>query len=465
MQHRARLALVTPLSLLLMHCSDGGGSGGPTKSSGSRVEMRVSTPVPSGGSEKFRAGAASASGLESLKYQISSISICEGLETNGGSGFSNPTGCLELYRSSVTAPTYGLGDDFSALANAARGRDEGYVDLLSESSRAQLAGSTVLTHEHVRSYHYGLINWALPIKLKASIAMSDGSRLYTRDGVTKSEQLGVDNYRNYFTEPTTPLTQAPAEEAVVLLPNGGNWFQFQRPFTITDADIDEARAFVLDLVFNPEGIVRGYSDSYAHGSISQRDPAGAHLHDITVPMLDLAPLAHRSTEALMRESYRGSVRVGDHAFDMRVELYYVEGDTSGTVYGVDVKSLINADTRSVLPELSKVSYVDGAADGTLTFSSFRHTPVMTGMRRVEGNAGQTRISLVCAQHNDRAGAEGGAAIVLDRCTAPTIEVELSLTGRSRLASGVPTAIGGGPDAGADAAGMNGLGGGADAAVP
>lgn len=437
---------------MLLACGDAGSSG----VGGASLQMRVAASGAAPSTEKFLPGAASASTLESLKYQIASIAICESMDTHG-SGFSNPQNCIDLYhRDASEFPPYGLNDDWTPMANAARSSDNGYIDLLSAESRAQLASATVLTHQHVRSYHYGLINWALPIKVKAKVGMNDGTFLYTHDGVNKFETVGLDGWRAYFTEPSTALTMAPAEEAVVLLPNGGNWFKFQSPFTITSADIDERRAFVLDLVFNPDGIVKGFHDSAALGAISQRTAGGRN--DITVPMLDLAPVPHRASEDVMRESYRGTVRLEGNSFDVRLELYYVDGDAAGAVYGVDLKSLVNADTTSVPPELMKVSFLDRGDDGALNFSSFKHIPVITGMQRVTGSSGDTHVGLRCATHSDRAAVEGGAAIVVERCPSSVIDLTLSLVSRTRVAGGVQAAVGGGPDAGlggADAGGVDG----------
>jgi hypothetical protein len=445
MNSRAVRNLTLPLALLLTHCGDSSpDEKGPEASGGATIETRFNAAAVEGGhgATKFRAGAASASGLESLKYQITSITICESLETSG-SAFHNPMGCLELYQHLDASFQYELNTDWTPLADAARATDKGFVDLLDPNSRGQLASSTKLQHEHARSYHYGVINWSLPIKFKATVAMSDGSKLYTHDGRTQFETIGVDNWRSYFTEASTPLTQGPAEEAVVLLPNGGNWFKFQSPFVISEEDIDAERAFVLDLVFNPDGIIKGFSDSSAQGSLSERGGSGGHLHDITVPMLDLSPVPHRASEQVMRESYQGTVTLPDNSFDVRIELYYVAGDANETIYGVDAKSLVNAGTSAVPPVLSKVSFLDRAADGTLTMSAHKHTPIFSGFTRVSSESGSTHVQLACATHMDRAGAEGGAAIVLERCPSPTIDVELMLTSRAAVAGGVAAGVGGG----------------------
>jgi hypothetical protein len=439
----ARL-LALPCALLLAHCSDtsqreGGGAGDVR---GARIETRFSAAAAASEriDTKFRAGAANASGLTSLKYQIASIMICESLDTSG-SGFQNPQGCLQLYSHDNPSFHYDPRGDWTSLADSARATEDGFVDLLDARSREQLASSTKLSREQARSYNFGIITWSLPIKLTATLKMNGGGYLYTHDGHTQFETVGVDSFRSYFTTPATALDQAPAEEAVVLLGNGGNWFKFQSPFVISAADIEAERAFVLDLVFNPDGIVKGFSDSFAQGSLSQRAASGAHVHDITVPMLDLAPVPHRATEQVMRESYQGSITLERNAFDVRIELYYVEGDANETVYGVDVKSLVNADTTTMPPELSKVSYLERAADGSLIMSSYSHAPIMTGLSRVTDVLGRTQVKLACATHMSGRPEDGSFALIVDRCPSAQLTVDLALVSRTPVLGSVAAGVG------------------------
>jgi hypothetical protein len=291
----------------------------------------------------------------------------------------------------------------------------------------------------------------LPIKVRASVPFTDGTTLYTHDSVSSFETVGADNFRAYYTAPTTPLDRAPAEDAVVLLGNGGNWFKFQTPLTITSADIDEKRAFVLDLVFNPEGIVNGYADSSTAGNLNQRNPAGGnHVYDVTVPMLDLAPVPHRADQRVVRESYRGTAVANGSPFGLRIELYSVEGETA--VHGADMKTLLNSASTDVPPAIVRASFVEAAADGSLSISSWKHTPVLTGLRRASAVGGTTTVTLKCSTHSDRAAAEGGAAVIFDGCTTGSLNVALTLVSRNIVEGSIPAAVGAGPaDAGVDGA--------------
>jgi len=423
--------------------------------------MRIAAPGEASGGGlgllAFSAGAAQRPGLESLEYHIFSVQICESMQVSG-SGFNNPGGCLELYRGEHSTLAYELDADWTPLADTARASSAGFINLLSPTARDTLSGITALSDEHVRSYHYGIITWALPIKVKATLALGDGSFLYTHDGATTFQTIGADNYRDYFTTPSTSLATPPAETAVVLLGNGGNWFKFQNPLTITQEDIEQRREWVLDLVFNPEGIVKGFaSDGFGYGNLREQGDAGV-ARGITVPMLDLAPVPHRASEHVVRESYLGRMSVGAQVFDARIELYSVEGDPNDTVYGVDVKSLVVAESTSLPPELSKISFVEPESDGTLSFQSVTGAAIISGFRRVNEPLQTTTALLRCATHADHEGAAGGAAIVVESCPAENIEVTFTLVGKSRLDGEIPSSLppsdagtGEQSDAGSDAA--------------
>jgi len=403
--------------------------------------MRVASTAASGsGGQRllaFSGGGAVRPGLESLEYYITSVQICETMEASG-SGFRNPGGCIDLYHGADDSTlTYGLDGDWTPLADAARALNTGFVDLLNPSARETLNGTTELTSAQVRSYNYGIITWSLPIKVKATIPLGDGTFLYTHDGTTTYETIGVDNYRHYYTAPATSLTTGPAEKAVVLLPNGGNWFKFQNPLSVTQADIDERRQWVLDLVFNPEGIVKGFSgDGVSQGSLQEH--SGPVTHAITVPMLDLVPIPHRQNEQVVRESYLASLDLGSQAFDLRLELYSVDGDPNQTVYGVDAKTLVIAASHNVPTEISKVSYVVTEADGSLTFQSYNASPIISGFERVTEEFGTTLAHIKCAQHGDTAGAAGGAALVVDSCPSADLDVTFRLVGRTLLDGELPS---------------------------
>jgi hypothetical protein len=427
------------------------GPGGDPTTAG--IQMRIAAPVaPTAQGNHllaFTGGGAVRPGLVNLEYYIYAVSICESLEPSG-SGFSNPSGCLQLYSGDQSRFSYDINGDWTHLADEARATDDGFVDLLDPSSRAALGNTTALGSSEVRSYHYGIITWSLPIKVKATIPLGDGSFLYTHDGTTTYQIIGADHYKDYYTSPAIPLDVGPAEKAVVILGNGGNWFQFQNPLTITQEDLDQKRQWVLDLVFNPEGIVKGFSgEGSSRGNLREQSEAGAQLRGITVPMLDLAPVPHRADQEVERESYIANVQAGSQNVDTRIELYSVAGDPSATVYGVDVKTLVRPEGHSVPPEISKISSLATESDGSLSFKSFSGTSVISGFHRVAEEHGTTHATLVCAGYGNSAAANGGAAIIMDGCPSANLDVTFTLVGRRTLDGSIPIRIEG--DAGPDAA--------------
>lgn len=395
------------------------------------IQARISTPARTQALQAFRRGSASAATLSSLKYYVRSIQVCESLVVQG-SGFNDAAGCLELYRGNHDVLAADLSGDWAPLAEQARAIDEGYVDLMSSDSRGSLTRSTTLREQDVRSYNYGIITWALPVKVEAEIQLGDGSSLFTHDGVTTSEIIGTDNFRNYFTRAATSLLEPPAEEAVVLLGNGGNWFKFQQPFEITREDVTQGRDWVLDLVFNPEGIIKGYEGAYVNGNLREEDPMGTPIRGITVPMIDLVPVPHRASDHVVRESYSAEVEFGTHAFDVRVEVYSLEADPNRTILGVDVKTLVNESSNEPPPDAAKISRVDTDAEGNLTFGSFNDSPLISNFVRLP-EVGDSHVArIACATHADRAGAEGGALIVVSSCPASSLDVQFTLVSRARL---------------------------------
>jgi len=419
---------------------NGGSSGAPEYAG---IQMRVATTAASSGGGQnllaFTGGGAVRPGLESLEYYIYSVQICESLQASG-SGFANPTGCLELYSGDRTRLAYDINSDWTSLADDARELNDGFINLLDASSRQQLDRTTELSSEHVRSYNYGVITWSLPIKVKATIPLGDDTFLYTHDGETQFEIVGNDSFKRYYTKASSSLGAGPSEKAVVLLGNGGNWFKFQNPLTVTSADIEERRQWVLDLVFNPEGIVKGFAgDFIGAGNLEERNEQGTALRTVNVPMLDLAPIPHRLDQQVVRESYLASMSVGSRAFDVRLELYSVDGDPNQTIYGADLKTLVTAASSSVPPEIAKVSYVVTEDDG-LSFQSFKQSPLISGFSRVSEELGTTHALVSCATHENREGAEGGAAIVLDSCPSANIDVTFRLVGRTLLDGELPNQL-------------------------
>jgi hypothetical protein len=180
--------------------------------------------------------------------------------------------------------------------------------------------------------------------------------------------------------------------------------------------------------------------------LQERDSAGMPARGVFVPMLDLAPVPHRSTEGVTRESYIGHVTADSIGFDIRVDLYAVDGDATRTVYGVGLETLVTSASTGMVPQIAKASFVEASGD-TLNFLSWKHTPFMSGFRRATTEGTTSTATIVCATHGDRVGVEGGAAIVVGTCPSSTIDVPFTLVSRTAVTGSTSIGVGGGPDAG------------------
>ena len=348
--------------------------------SSASLELKVTPSKVSSSSASVAVGQNGPAELTSLKYFIRSIAICQSL-TPAGSGY--------------------LADD--ALADSTN-----YVDLLTAEGRAALNTSITLTDADVGKYKWGMIDWYRPIKFTGSVTLNNGTTLYTKAGTTALETTDT-----YLTT-ATDLTTGPAEETIVVLNNGGNWFRFATAFEITQQDIVDQTSFTLNLVFNPTGIIKGYQSSSRTG-LGLKDSAGYVLN---MPMLDLAPVVRASTDTVMKESYlldyTGSTIT---PMQVRLELYYLLSDATKSIYGVDGKYLYNSTSTGELGDFYKTSSVSEATDGTLSFADWSGVAFLQDFTRLT-NVGDTgTANLNC-----------GASYGYDVCTSGTLPVTTTLTG-------------------------------------
>ncbi|HEY4392961.1 MAG TPA: hypothetical protein VGP64_02815, partial [Polyangia bacterium] len=130
-------------------------------------------------------GSPSAMDLKSLKYYISSIQLCQDVTTNGGTGYSNTKGCIQLYQNmDGGSPDYDSYDATRAMADTTPGR---YVDLMTAEGQATIRKPVTLDVQvapdsdggsgddggtsQVGAYRFGLINFYRPIKVTAEFPM------------------------------------------------------------------------------------------------------------------------------------------------------------------------------------------------------------------------------------------------------------------------------------------------------
>jgi hypothetical protein len=347
----------------LITCACGGnssdGGGGEGKQASLNFEILSTASTTSGPSAMARNsglieaavahGQVTSSGLTSLKYYITDISICKNMTING-TGYSGQSGCITVF-SAERSYDY---DTF--IAEDAEQETELYVDLMSSVDLSRLAETTFLSSDDIGDYYYGKVDHYRPVKLTASIRLNDDTVVYTKSGTsTRVSGSGIGaTYVTYVSD----ITTGPAQESIVVLPNGGSWFKFEKPFTITSEDIENETAFQMKLAFNPEGVLKAYNYASSNQAIQDQ----SNNYGIVMPLMPFTPVIFRTTETARKESYLFSYTsaMGStyNSFDFRLELYTVEEDASDSIYAADTLQLLLRD------------YQQGQSDVTQIFRPF-----------------------------------------------------------------------------------------------
>lgn len=420
-----KMSLVSSISAL-MACGtwvgnpksgDGGSGGGPKVNSevvaDSSATLRLSDEANEFGLfANQNLGQASATGLKGLKYYISGISICQGMSLSSGTAYGDLKNCIAIYTPETNPDpryAYDSKSDYNTMGNTARSNTDGFIDLMDATSRAKLNKSTSITKENIGDYNYGIITWYPVVKMTAEIAIGGSPTGYfrTSDGTSSNSNGYLTTFSGDFSKVET------AAEAVVVLGNGGNWFKFQKPLSITQADIDANTEFALDLTFNPDGLVKAYAAGYGDGcgtctlkdTVANPVNVNSSAGNLFTPpsQIALIPIAHKSDDSVMKEVYLGSVEgtnsEGSDAFDLRVELYYLKSDAAKSIYGAEVHTLINANTTSFVNNFAKISEVSVAADGAVDLKKFDGQTVLTSLTRKTTVGETTTATIKCSDLN------------------------------------------------------------------
>ena len=383
-----RLIMILFLAFFVSACGGSGGSGGGGEKQASlnlEVLSTASTTTSLSALGLSSAlikpaaakGQVTASDLESLKYYITDISICKSMTING-TGYSGQSGCISVYSAEQ------LYDYDTFVAEDAALETEHYIDLMSASDLSNLSKTTVLTNDDIGDYYYGKVDHYRPVKLTASIQLSDDTTVYTKNGTSVLiSGSGID--ATYVTE-VSDITTGPAEESIVVLPNGGSWFKFEKPFTLTAEDVANETTFNMKLAFNPEGVIKAY-DFVSSNQVIQDEENG---YGVAVPLMPFTPVIYRSTETARKESYLfsytstgGSVY---NSFDFRLELYTVEEDTSDSIYAADTLQLLlrdYEDTGTDVTQIFRPFSVTASSDPTPVYSfvNWLNDEFITGFTR------------------------------------------------------------------------------------
>jgi hypothetical protein len=357
----------------------------------------------------LRVGSPNATTLLSLKYYITSIQLCEDLEL-AGSGFTNTKGCIYLYQNlTANSPDYNEYTVMDAKDDNTEGR---YIDLMSSEGQAALrkpvmvqvpiaeappvdatldspdGGADEAPPQQAGVYRYGLINFYRPIKVKAEFPIiGETSDHYFRtkavtaihetpamNGGFNSDRVDIGDTLNGATEETT-----------YMLNNGGALFVFQKPFAITQADIDAKAEINIDLVFNPESFGQAYvTMCEADLRVVVCDPV--NNVSIDMPYVRMNPVPRKTGEKTHKETYLVDY---DANAKVRLELYYNDGDGQAGIQGVDTAVVYGAtaptgDVPSFNTIASNFVSQSGSVmsnDASVSLLDYQHRTNLEGLRR------------------------------------------------------------------------------------
>jgi hypothetical protein len=379
----------------------------------------------------LRIGSPSAASLQSLKYYISSIQLCQNV-TLQGSGYSGTQGCIELYQNQAPgSPNYdtymvtqakddntagryidlmtaegqaalrqpvtlevplppptpdagtspGAGDD----AGVPDASDAGVSDDAAVASDAARSDDAAAPPSQAGAYRFGLINFYRPIKVKAEFPVIGHPDQHFRTRavthVTASPPL-AGGFASERVEIGDTLS-GPTEETTYMLNNGGALFTFQKPFVITREDIEARAEIKIDLVFNPENFGQAYE------SQSCRDQNWVQICDpinnvvIDMPYVRMNPVPRKTGEKTRKETYLMDYDVDSK---LRIELYYNDADPEAGVQGVDTAIVYGPGATTPNNNVIASNFVAQTGsvrsnNASLTLMDYQHTPNLEGLRR------------------------------------------------------------------------------------
>jgi hypothetical protein len=329
------------------------------------------------GSQSFalRVGTPSATTLQSLKYYITSIQLCEDVELMG-SGFSSTSGCISLYQNMTPeSPDYNTYLVTQAQADNTAGR---YVDLMSADGQATLrkpvtlqlpiasdfdpnipdvdddAGIPDAPKRQAGVYRFGLINFYRPIKVKAEfpIVGEDSSQYFRTKAVTaaidNTPSGGMPSERVEIGD----TLNGPTEETTYMLNNGGALFVFQKPFVITKADVDAEAEILIDLVFNPESFGQAYQTTNCRDDVRTVVCDPTNNVSLDMPFVRMSPVPRKQGEKTRKETYLVDY---DASSKLRIELYYNDSDDEASIQGVDTAIVYTSAPAGGAPSFNTVA--------------------------------------------------------------------------------------------------------------
>jgi hypothetical protein len=330
--------------------------------------------------------------IESFKICITTVLLAEDVIMNGTAASFTKT--LSLYAGPIGSQYY---PQFNA--DSARKSDIGFIDFTNSASLENLTGTAVINEEigmidsvrkadsiltghidttsvadldtfiHAGIYRYIYVGFMKPFKITGSALSITGDTYYTKDGT-------MDFVNNEYTSTISEklLTEAPAEEAVVMKNNGGTLFKLLRPLVVTKQDVYDSTIFRVLLVFNPNGFLSAYDSRLTNGG--EGGIADTTGKTIKVPFLDVVPIAYRDGQTVIQETYLIS-DVGQSIYT-QLELCTVNED-SANIYGANIRG-VTMNASQLPQEYQKIVTVD-EVNGKITFKDMNGTIIADNFTR------------------------------------------------------------------------------------
>ena len=73
----------------------------------------------------------------------------------------------------------------------------------------------------------------------------------------------------------------------------------------------------------------------------------------------------------------------------------MDTDTAKTIYGADLKTLVNASSTTAFPSISRVLFIKVNADGSLEFQDWSKNPIITNFTRKTAVGNTTVAGIPC----------------------------------------------------------------------
>lgn len=375
----------------------------------------------------------SSADLLSLKYFIQNIQLCENIDVSG-SGYSGTTHCVSIYENPALASIDLNGTSFydnytvtQALSDPAA--EVRFVDVMTSEGLDKLRAPIVVSDTMKGTYRYGLVSFFRTIRMKAHFRETNGGSILYRTRANKTVyKTGHDDSRTVEYVEMGSMTESPEsapEEVTYMLNNGGQYFRFNQPFTISNDDIVNQSNLKIDLVFNPDHFMTanpqgGDCDpnvapsSGVDGNGSPPIYDNANCISVSPKFIKLTPVPRKGNEKARKEVYRiVNYKNSNGEFgNARIELYYNDGDPDKKIQGIDVSYEVSAASSVAPAGIEIASYDASETGGVVKLLDYDGSDSLTGLTRRADSA----VTLTCRHEDASSGCMGTGATVRQNAT-------------------------------------------------